>query len=198
ISRELHDEVGQMLTGLRMDLRALQKAQRADPARFDERIEETRVVLEQTLQAVRDIAMGLRPSMLDDLGLEAALEWQVRDFERRHEIAVTLQVETTLDELPDRYRTNLYRIVQEALTNCARHAKARSATIRIHRDEDGALRLRIEDDGIGITGKPTAGLGLIGIQERVRELGGAVRVESLRGKGTALDVALDAEVAQHG
>ncbi|MDX2153685.1 MAG: histidine kinase [Bryobacteraceae bacterium] len=198
ISRELHDEVGQMLTGLRMDLRSLQKVHRTEPAAFDERVEQTRVLLEQTLQAVRDIAMGLRPSMLDDLGLEAALQWQVRDFERRHEIAVTLIVEAPLENLPERCSTNLYRIVQEALTNCARHSMARAATIRIYQDRRGALQLRIEDDGVGMREKSGGGIGLIGIQERVRELGGAFRVESLEGKGTALAVELPEEAVAHG
>ncbi len=189
ISRELHDEVGQMLTGLRMDLRTLQKVHRTAPEDFDARLEQTRVLLEQTLQSVRDIAMGLRPSMLDDLGLEAALQWQIRQFERRHEIPVTLNVNTTLDNLPDRHRTTLYRVVQEALTNCARHSHAKSISVDLA--ERGAkLLLSIRDDGSGITDRSNPGLGLIGIQERVRELGGACEVNSQLGKGTTIHIEL--------
>jgi signal transduction histidine kinase len=197
ISRELHDEVGQMLTGLRMELRTLQKVYRNSPQEFDTRLEQSRVLLEQTLQAVRDIAMGLRPSMLDDLGLEAALQWQVRDFERRHEIAVTLKVLTHIDDLPERLRTNLYRIVQEALTNCARHARARNVTVGIEHDPSSGLRLWVDDDGVGMDDKPGTGLGLIGIQERVRELKGVFRVESNAGRGTRLEVEVPEEAVAH-
>ncbi|MDZ4797095.1 MAG: histidine kinase [Bryobacteraceae bacterium] len=199
ISRELHDEVGQMLTGLRMDLRALQKVHRANPAGFDARIDQTRALLEQTLQSVRDIAMGLRPSMLDDLGLRAALEWQARDFERRHEIAVTLEIEADIDSLPERHRTNLYRIVQEALTNCARHARAHQVRIRFGQTGVGMLTVTIEDDGIGMEHNTGKGLGLIGIKERVRKLGGDFRVESLPGQGTRIALELpEGEAVTHG
>lgn len=187
-----------MLTGLRMDLRALQKVHRMDPAGFDTRIEQTRVLLEQTLQSVRDIAMGLRPSMLDDLGLRAALEWQARDFERRHEIAVTLDIEADIDSLPERHRTNLYRIVQEALTNCARHARAHRVGIRFRQSDSDALLVTVEDDGIGMKHSSSAGLGLIGMKERVRKLGGAFRVESLPDHGTRIALELPQEVVSHG
>lgn len=197
ISRELHDEVGQMLTGLRMDLRSLQKLHDVSPEKFASRVEQTRTLLEQTLQAVRDIAMGLRPSMLDDLGLEAALRWQIREFERRHEIPITLLIRTKIDDLPDRHRTNLYRIVQEALTNCARHSRAHSVSIELA-GEDHLLRLSIQDDGVGMKEKPSRGLGLVGIQERVRELGGAFQVESQHGHGTQLLVELPREALVHG
>lgn len=197
ISRELHDEVGQMLTGLRMDLRGLQKTHRSDPDGFDARIEQSRVMLEQTLQSVRDIAMGLRPSMLDDLGLTAALQWQARDFERRHEIAVTLDVGANIDDLPERFKTNLYRIVQEALTNCARHAHARKVAIQI-REQAAGLHVTIEDDGVGMQQRNGSGLGLIGIKERVRELGGTFRVDSLPARGTRLGIQLRQEAVAHG
>ena len=186
ISRELHDEVGQMLTGLRMDLRSLK---RVSPATLDQRVDQTCTLLEQTLHAVRDIAMGLRPSMLDDLGLEAALRWQAREFERRHDIRVTLEIAGSFSHLPDSHRTTLYRIVQEGLTNCARHAKPGAVTIELSSQPD-ALRLRIADDGLGFRSDAVAGLGLLGIQERVRELDGSFRVDSQPGQGTLLVVDL--------
>jgi signal transduction histidine kinase len=186
-----------MLTGLRMELRTIQKVHRNAPEQFDERLEQTRVLLEHTLQSVRDIAMGLRPSMLDDLGLEAALQWQIREFERRHEIPVTLTIKTNLDHLPDRHRTTLYRIVQEALTNCARHSRARSVEIEVMEEGD-LLRLTVQDDGIGMGSQPGNGLGLVGIQERVRELGGMFRIRSQAGKGASLTVELPRQdVAAH-
>ena len=194
ISRELHDEVGQMLTGLRMEFRSLGKMHGASRADFDTRLEQGRVLLDQTLQSVRDIAMGLRPSMLDDLGLDAALRWQVREFGRRHDIPVTLNIDADLTNLPEQHRTNLYRIVQEALTNCARHAQAQSVTITIAY-KNGDLRLVVSDDGVGMSqpAHPGGGLGLIGIQERARDLGGSVRLDSSPGRGTSLSVSVPAD-----
>ena len=194
ISRELHDEIGQMLTGLRMEFRSLSKLHAASSAEFNTRLEQGKVLLDQTLQAIRDVAMGLRPSMLDDLGLDAALGWQVREFGRRHDIPVTLNIDADLSNLPDQYRTNLYRIVQEALTNCARHSQAKSVTITIAY-KTGDLRLVVADDGVGITrpANPSGGLGLVGIQERARELRGTVRVDSTPGRGTSLTVSVPAD-----
>ena len=196
ISRELHDEISQMLTGLRMDLRSLKRIHRSSPATFDAHVDQSCVLLEQTLQAVRDMAMGLRPSMLDDVGLEAALRWQAREFERRHDISVGLDVTGELRSLTDRQRTNLYRIVQEALTNCARHARARSIGITLAAS-DNSLRVSIEDDGIGFSpdGADGNGLGLIGIQERVAEMSGLLRVNSRAGHGAELLIELPLEHA---
>ena len=186
ISRELHDEIGQMLTGLRMEFRSLARLYGAPQPEFHARINQGKTLLDQALQAVRDIAMGLRPSMLDDLGLEAALQWQARDFCRRHDIPVNLTVNAFLDELPDQHKTNLYRIIQEALTNCARHSKARSISITIDQNESN-LRVAILDDGVGLQEDAAGkGLGLIGIQERAREMGGSIEITSAEGKGARL------------
>lgn len=193
ISRELHDEIGQMLTGLRMEFRSLARMYNAPAHEFQAKIDQGKVLLDQALQSVRDIAMGLRPSMLDDLGLEAALQWQARDFCRRHDIPVNVKVDARLDDLPDQYKTNLYRIIQEALTNCARHSKARSISIVIRQYAD-ELRVTITDDGVGLNHKTSgAGLGLIGIQERARELGGSSVIEAAADQGTRLTVSIPAE-----
>jgi signal transduction histidine kinase len=132
--------------------------------------------------------------MLDDLGLDAALGWQVREFGRHHDIPVTLNIDADLSNLPDQHRTNLYRIVQEALTNCARHSQAQSVTITIA-CKNGELRLVVADDGVGLNrpASPSGGLGLIGIQERARELHGTVRIDSTPGHGTSLTVSLPAD-----
>jgi signal transduction histidine kinase len=189
ISRELHDEIGQMLTGLRMEFRGLSRLHGATAQEFQERINQGKVLLDQALQAVRDIAMGLRPSMLDDLGLEAALRWQARDFCRRHDIPVNVDVRARLEDLPDQHKTNFYRIVQEALTNCARHSKAKSIAVVIEQDED-EISLDISDDGVGLRGdaQQGRGLGLIGIQERAREMGGRMDVISRAHAGTRVRV----------
>jgi signal transduction histidine kinase len=188
LSRELHDEVGQILTGLRMELMSLAKYHDAPRPRFEARLQELRGALEQTVRAVRDLAMGLRPSMLDDLGLKPALEWQAREFSRRHGIPVTLQVEAPLESLPESHRTAIYRVVQEALTNCARHARAHSIEVDLRRIGD-QLRVVVADDGVGMpsNGGRRSGLGLLGIEERAREIGGRAWVESRPGAGTAMN-----------
>jgi signal transduction histidine kinase len=190
ISRELHDEVGQMLTGLRMELSNLGRLHAAPEDQFEARIRECRVLLEQTLQAVRDLAMGLRPSMLDDLGLGAALEWQAREFARRYDIPVNVLLEAPLEQLSETQKTSIYRVVQEALTNCARHAHARSIGIRLKQAGE-ALELAVADDGVGMQQEGRGnGLGLIGIQERIRELGGVFSILSLPHQGTTLAVTI--------
>ena len=140
---------------------------------------------------IRDIAAGLRPSVLDDLGLGAAVQKQARDFSKRTGIPVSVSVEGVLDVLDDRHRTYIYRIVQEALTNCAKHAYARQIAIVLQR-RDEQIGLTITDDGAGFVPMSVAhaGLGLIGIEERVRELGGIVTVQSSPGQGTTIRVTI--------
>jgi signal transduction histidine kinase len=133
------------------------------------------------------MAMGLRPAMLDDLGLAPALEWQGREFSRHSGIPVEVQVDGSVDALPDAHRTCVFRIVQEALTNCARHAQAKHIRVVVHGSR-AAVLLSVQDDGVGIEGTEPSpgGLGLVGIEERARELGGAVSIHSQTGKGTTL------------
>jgi signal transduction histidine kinase len=194
ISRELHDEVGQSLTGLRMELRALHRLQSASKEQFAARLDETKRLLDRTVQSVRDLAMGLRPAMLDDLGLVPALEWQAREFERRQDIRVSVDLDESLDALPDTYRTALFRVVQEALTNCAKHSQSTAVEISLHY-RDSLVRLSISDNGIGLSGsKNHSGLGLIGMQERVRELGGRFFARTRPDGGTVLSAEIPAEV----
>jgi signal transduction histidine kinase len=195
ISRELHDEVGQMLTALRMELRALHRLHDAPKARFETRMEESKLLLERTVQAVRDLAMGLRPAMLDDLGLVPALEWQAREFERRHDISVSMTLDQSFDSLPDTYRTALFRIVQEALTNCAKHSNANAIEISLQNQQD-LVHLKIVDDGVGLQNPlgRSAGLGLLGIQERIRELGGWFSATTRASGGTELIAEIPLEV----
>src|SRR5215510_6630943 len=132
LSRELHDEVGQKMTALGMELRNLEKLRDSNPGAFEKRMEEVKQLNIDAMRAIRDLAMGLRPSMLDDLGLEAALEWQGREFSRHTGVPADVQVNSALDELSESQRTCIYRVVQEALTNCARHAKAKSVLVSVH------------------------------------------------------------------
>lgn len=191
ISRELHDEVGQMLTALRMELGGLERRRVASNGEFDARLDEAKRLTENTLRVVRDLSLGLRPSMLDDLGLGPALEWQAREFSRRSGVPVGVRVEGDLTALPEQHRTCVFRVVQEALTNCARYAQAKEIRINVH-GQGASLALTVEDDGAGMPSEAGRGrgLGLIGIEERVRELGGAFEIISRHGHGTVLKVAL--------
>ena len=148
LSRELHDHVGQMLTALRMELGTIDRLRDAGDAPMARSVAEGRNLVDTMVRLVRDLALGLRPSMLDDWGVQAALEWHARDFTRRNEIPVDLQVVGDLDRLPDQHRTAVDRIIQEALTNCARHARAERIRIRLQGDA-GSLEVTVVDDGHG-------------------------------------------------
>lgn len=193
LSRELHDEIGQLLTALRMELGNLERS-RTPGENVDPHLDQAKRLAESTLKSTRDIAMGLRPAMLDVLGLGPALEWQAREYSRRYNTPIQLEVDGDLRDLPDRHRTYLYRIVQEGLTNCARHAQAKNIRVRLQ-DANGRLAVTVEDDGVGFDphGAVPYGLGLLGITERVRELCGDIAIHSEPGKGTRIEVVLPLE-----
>ena len=190
IAREIHDEFGQALTGLKMDLSWLQKKL---PKGQDALLEKTKsmlALLDQAIQAVRRIATRLRPSVLDDLGLVAAMEWQLQDFQSRTGIKGNFT--SRLGERPlDRdLSTTLFRIFQETLTNIARHADADNVKISLEQ-RDGDLLLQVSDNGKGISeGKISdpKSFGVIGMKERALLLGGEVRIKGSRGKGTTVAV----------
>ncbi len=191
LSRELHDEIGQLLTALRMELGNMERIRAATGVDLGPHLDQAKKLAETTLKTTRDIAMGLRPAMLDLLGLGPALEWQAREFSRRYNTPIQLEVDGDLKDLSDRHRTYLYRIVQEGLTNCARHAQAKNIRVRLQ-DSNGQVALTVEDDGVGFDAhaKVVYGLGLLGLTERVRELAGSIAIESEPGKGTKLAVTL--------
>ena len=191
LSRELHDEIGQLLTALRMELGNMERAQGARGVERDPHLDQAKKLAESTLRSTRDIAMGLRPAMLDVLGLGPALEWQAREYSRRYNTPIQLEVDGDLRDVPDPHRTYLYRIVQEGLTNCARHAHAKNIHVSL-KDSSGTLAVTVEDDGVGFDqdGGVKYGLGLLGITERVRELCGEVSIKSQPGKGTQIAVVL--------
>jgi signal transduction histidine kinase len=191
LSRELHDEIGQLLTALRMELGNLERGRTARGGEPDPHLDQAKKLAETTLRTTRDIAMGLRPAMLDVLGLGPALEWQAREFSRRYNTPIRLEVAGDLRDVPDPLRTYLYRIVQEGLTNCARHAQAKNIHVKLE-DSSGSLAVLVEDDGVGFDQHRgvAQGLGLLGITERVRELCGQLSIESEPGKGTRIAVVL--------
>jgi signal transduction histidine kinase len=196
LSRELHDEVGQMLTALGIEVANLPSTRNSGEEAFRTHIEDIKRLNTDAMRAIRDLAMGLRPSMLDDLGLAPALEWQGRDFSRHTGVPAVITVEGTLDDLPETHRTCIYRVVQEALTNCAKHAKAQNVMVSVNGRPD-SVEAVIQDDGVGFTpGLRSPGLGLLGIEERVQELEGTLRIISRPGKGTTLRVQIPVRRAE--
>jgi signal transduction histidine kinase len=191
LSRELHDEIGQLLTALRMELGNLERGRGLTGGETDPHLEQAKKLAESTLRTTRDIAMGLRPAMLDVLGLGPALEWQAREYSRRYHTPIRLEVDGDLRDVPDPHRTYLYRIVQEGLTNCARHAQAKNIHVKLE-DSSGQLAVLVEDDGVGFDQHSGVayGLGLLGMTERVRELSGQLSIQSEPGKGTRIAVLL--------
>jgi len=191
LSRELHDEIGQLLTALRMELGNLERGRGARGGETDPHLDQAKKLAESTLRTTRDIAMGLRPAMLDVLGLGPALEWQAREYSRRYNTPIRLEVDGDLRDVPDPHRTYLYRIVQESLTNCARHAQAKNIHVKLE-DSPSKLSVLVEDDGVGFDQHSgvSYGLGLLGMTERVRELCGQFSIQSEPGKGTRISVVL--------
>lgn len=186
LSRELHDHVAQVLTGLRMELGRIE---RSSPA-VASVVSDCKDLVDEMFKTVRGLALGLRPSMLDDLGLQAALEWHVRDFMSRYSINVNLGMTGNFDLLPESHRTCVYRVVQEALTNCVRHADAHHVAVDVNTN-DRELQLSVRDDGVGLNPAHRGrGLGLIGIEERAKELGGSVTISPGGTRGTTVAVRL--------
>jgi signal transduction histidine kinase len=189
ISRELHDEVGQSLSALLME--AGNAAARMPDASPDLRrhVESIKKLAEASVNVIRNMTLLLRPSMLDDFGLVPALEWQAREVSKRTGLRVHVTAEEASGELPDQLRTCIYRVVQEALHNCARHSQARSVKVIVRQEAD-KIFLSVEDDGHGFDAGRVRGLGLVGMEERVTHLGGAFEVRSKPGSGTKVEVEL--------
>jgi signal transduction histidine kinase len=188
LSRELHDEVGQMMTALRMELGNAEECLGSKAPQALSHLKAASTLAEQTLRSVRGLARGLRPSMLDELGLASALNWLAREYTKHTGIQVDLNMDGSLDHLPEDYSICIYRVVQEALTNCARHARAQAVHLDLQR-VGNALTLTIQDDGDGFNPANGAkGIGLLGMKERVRELGGVLTIASESERGTLLTV----------
>ena len=188
ISRELHDEVGQTLTALGIELGNLDHLRHGPGLEFEAHLLEAKRLTQGTLRTVRNIAMGLRPSMLDDSGIEPSIRWQARELSRLTGIPVEVQIDGDFGTLGEEGRTCVYRVVQEALTNCIRHSKANTIRITMRSLAD-TVDLSVEDDGVGFdTERGRKGLGLLGIEERVKELGGHISVNSRPNGGTLLKI----------
>jgi len=190
IAREIHDELGQQLTGLKMDVSWISKKLHSTDSGINLKIEELLKLIDETVKTVRRISTELRPSILDDLGLVAAIEWQSEEFEKRSEIKTTFSSNVQSIDLSPDLSTALFRIFQESLTNVSRHSKATSveAKLILH---DTTLLLQIRDNGQGfhsssIGHKKT--LGLLGMKERTLLLDGIFEINSIPGQGTTVEI----------
>jgi signal transduction histidine kinase len=187
LSRELHDELGQHLTAIRIELAAMERD--SDTA-LRPRLADLMGRVDTIVTSVRRIAADLRPAMLDDLGLEAALEWLMKDWASRGQTTMHYTLEPLDVALSDSAKTAVYRIVQEALTNVSRHAQASEVQVSLQR-EGPALHIVVEDDGVGLAPDATHkrhSHGLRGIRERARALGGRAEMSSRSPRGFRLSV----------
>jgi signal transduction histidine kinase len=197
IARELHDEVGQMLTAIKVELAVAERRLNASGA-AGELLDDAQSIADTGLQSVRDLSHLLHPALLDDLGLDAAVDWYLQAFNKRHAIKGELVGDVSKVRLAADIELAAYRIVQEALTNVARHAQARTCRVTLRRDAD-RLHVIIEDDGKGFDavalGEPVGrrGLGLLGMRERAAQLKGALQIDSAPGQGTRVVVDLPAK-----
>ncbi|MDP8990414.1 MAG: sensor histidine kinase [Acidobacteriota bacterium] len=191
LSRELHDEIGQSLTALKLELANGEKTARAEGSAVSAHFQLIREIADQTLRATKNISLGLRPPMLDDLGLVPALNWYTAEFSKRTGIAINLSVDGAVNGLSEAHRTCVFRIVQESLTNCARHSQAKSVTVQLDIKEE-LLTLTVSDNGAGFLPVKSlgTGLGLLSMQERAAELGGNFAIDSFPGKGTRIQIVI--------
>ncbi len=194
IARELHDETSQVLTSLLISLTLLEETVETQEAR--ERIADTRVLAHSTLRAIRNLSIDLRPSALDDLGLLPALRWYVKEYQKKCSIEVEFHATGFKERLPAEMETALYRIVQECLTNTAKHANAKRVTITL-KEETDRVYARITDDGKGFdyeailkTPGQERGLGLAGMNERAVLLDGKLNIHSTAERGTIIEVSI--------
>jgi signal transduction histidine kinase len=187
LARELHDEVGQSLSAILMETENAECA--CDPGEIREHLSAVKTLAEKTVNEVRDLALLLRPSMLDDFGLVPALNWHAREMTKRTGLSVVVAAGDEADDLPEEHKTCIYRLVQEAVNNSARHANARNVEVTVKREAERVL-FGVRDDGAGFDTRFVRGLGLLGMEERVRRLGGQFRLDSNLGRGTTITAEL--------
>ena len=188
IAREIHDELGQQLTGIKMELSMIKM--KLEPSTEKEKLRESIKFIDETINTVRRIATQLRPGILDDLGLVATLDWQMEEFQKRYQIPSVFKTEITQLNIDPEISTSIFRIFQESLTNIAKHAHATKVNASLFLENDNVV-LTINDNGIGLDplklpNKKT--LGLMGMKERASLLGGSYQIDSKINKGTSITV----------
>jgi signal transduction histidine kinase len=190
IAREVHDELGQALTGLKLDLSWVLTKVGKNKAPLADKVKTMVAHVDETIQTVRRIATELRPGILDSLGLVAAIEWQANEFHSRTKIPCHVETNVGEQTWDQEFSTVFFRIFQETLTNIIRHAKATRVDVRLV-EEDGKLVLTVKDDGRGITDGEianTRSIGLVGMRERARLIGGELTIQGAPGQGTTVSL----------
>ena len=189
MAREIHDELGQLLTVMKMDVSWLNRKLEQPPGPIQDKLNDLLKMLDNTVKTVRRISSELRPSLIDDLGLVAAMEWHIEEFSKRSGIDCVTDFPKTEMLIPDSIKISIYRILQESLTNVGRHSQAKNVHIRLQ-NAGNQLILKIEDNGVGFdeSKRKKKTLGLIGARERAESQGGTYRIESMPGQGTTVTV----------
>jgi signal transduction histidine kinase len=187
LARELHDEVGQSLSAIMMEASNVESD--GAPGEVREHVRSIAGIAEKTLNVVRNLALLLRPSMLDDFGLVPALNWHAREMSKRTGLNIRIAAADDCDDLPEEHKTCIYRLIQEASNNAARHAHARSLQVTVKKFDDRVL-FSVRDDGAGFDKRIVRGLGLLGMEERVLRLGGTLTIDSQLGRGTMIGAEL--------
>jgi signal transduction histidine kinase len=190
IAREIHDELGQVLTGLKLEVTWLAKRLAADQKPLLEKTETMCRLIDSTVRLVRRISTGLRPEILDEMGLVAAIGWQAGEFQKRMGIRCRLELPADQVALDKELSTAVFRIFQEVLTNIARHARASSVNVDLDISDD-RLSLRVVDNGIGIADgqiRSRESLGLLGMRERAQLFGGEVTIQAAPRIGTTVSL----------
>jgi PAS domain S-box-containing protein len=196
MSLELHDGLGQALIGLKYSLRSIERRLRRDQTKLKQECEQTLRYIDKIVEDIRRLSRDLTPSLLEDLGLSAALRCMVEDFAKQCQVKALVDVPHMDDLFPEKAQIILYRIFQEALTNIAKHAAAAQISVAIEK-EDGSVSLRVEDDGKGFNPKQARmrkGMGLTAMEERAWMLGGSLEVSSQEGKGTRIRVTIPTDM----
>ncbi len=190
ISREIHDELGQLLTALKLDISFINKKLPREQDKLREKSDDAMTLIDESIKTMRRMASDLRPGILDDLGLEPAIEWLCGEFQKRNKIKYYLEYDLTSMDLGDEISTCLFRVAQESLNNISKHSDASVCKISVFNNEDD-INMVITDDGVGFELSEVAGnysLGLLGMRERVTNLNGEFEVEGKPGKGTRVKI----------
>jgi signal transduction histidine kinase len=195
IAREIHDELGQELSLLQLELGLVENRLFKNQRVLCKKVRSMSKLIDSIVQSVQRISSNLRPALLDNLGIVAAVDWQAKEFQRRTKIQCESRIDSPEIILNQERSTALFRILQETLTNVARHSKATKVRIELKKNTD-AVELTIRDNGIGISAQNVANpksFGLIGMRERIRQVGGEIDFSGKRGKGTLVTVTVPAQ-----
>jgi two-component system sensor histidine kinase UhpB len=190
ISHEIHDELGQILTALKLEMFLMKKKLEGKDTALKKKASEVLRLIDSSIETVQKISYSLRPGVLDDFGLPAAIEWQVEEFQKRTGIEASVTINSRLEGLQRKSATTIFRVLQEALTNVARHSQATRVKASLHK-HNGKLKFSVNDNGKGLSEEKLSdnrSLGLIGMRERVNFIGGEITIKGKKGKGTTIDI----------